>query len=110
MRRLGVFVVVMAVVLAVSAIALADENKADTKAPAAKAVKADVKPAPKMFSKKQAEGVKATDAVSGNEFSIAKASPVSKAYRMYYYFENDANKKTFDADPAKYAVKPVKAK
>ena len=103
MKKIVVFGVILAVALALAAVVLADEAKAPAAKAAAKpAPKADAKPAPKMFDKAQKAGVMATAAVSGKEFKIKAKSPKSELDKMFYYFENDANKKAFDAEPTKY--------
>lgn len=61
--------------------------------------------APKAFDKEQAVGTKATDPVSGKEFTITDPKLSSQYEGKWYYFENKDNKAEFDKDPAKYAVK-----
>lgn len=58
---------------------------------------------PKSFDEKAAVGTKATDAVSGEVFTIGEKSPNSEYESKYFYFENEANKTMFDADPANFA-------
>lgn len=45
----------------------------------------------------------ANDPVSGKEFAISGQSPKTEKGNVIYFFENAANKATFDKDPAKYA-------
>ncbi len=87
MRKTLVLVVIASLVLAFAGMALA---------------KSTTPPAPKSFSAAQAAGVKATDPVSKHEFTISANSPHSQVQNLYYYFENAANKATFDASPDKY--------
>ena len=45
------------------------------------------------------------DPVSGEAFKVSENTPQSLYKGVHYIFANDANKKTFDADPDKYSNK-----
>jgi YHS domain-containing protein len=64
--------------------------------------------APVAFVMKPAIGSRATDIVSGTEFTITKDSPFAEHNRKFFFFETEENKRAFDADPAKYAAPPKK--
>ena len=89
MKKVVVFGVVLAVALALAAVALAAD-------------KADTKPVAKGLDKKAAVGAKVADPVNGKEVTVADKTPMSEYMKKFYYFENDANKKAFDAEPTKY--------
>ena len=46
---------------------------------------------------------KVLDPVSGKEFTISATAPNTSYKGGLYYFESDANKATFEKEPAKYA-------
>lgn len=96
MKKLTVLTVLAVFVLALSAVAIADNCKGHDKD------KKDKAKAPKVFDSAQKAGTKATCPVMGGELTIDEKTLHSEYKGKHVYFCCAGCKPQFDADPEKY--------
>lgn len=99
MKKVTIFAILTVFVLALSAVAMAEDGMDHSKHKGEKAM------APKVFDSPQDAGTKATCPVTGSEFTIDEKTVHSQYKGKHVYFCCEGCKPQFDADPEKYLNK-----